>query len=204
MVLRQLSPAQPGCINDLRSIFEALQSGECALGPLKSLIGHASGAEHLSHVGGMAGKLALNIANEGVLTVRRSTIPIASSIIRSIPFVGASANTLLSGSFDLLGGKIEPDSDAGPISGLFREVAEEGIQDLPMLDKDILVGCYAKLTINGAVAVVRLGVAAALSHIPELILSNEHTSSEIMLPADPRFPKQWSELGTVAMEKTAA
>ncbi|MDQ5913538.1 MAG: hypothetical protein QG623_156 [Patescibacteria group bacterium] len=204
MILRDLSPAKPGCMNDLRSIFEALQAGECALAPLRSLLGHTPNADCLSHVGGMAGKLALNIGNEGILTVRRSSVPIASSILKRVPLVGGSVNQILSASFDLLGGKIEPDSDAGPISGLFREVAEEGIQDLPMLDKDVLVGCYAKATTHEVTAVVRLGVAAALSDLPELNLSSEHTSAELMLPSNPRFPAQWSELGHAAMEKYAA
>jgi hypothetical protein len=191
-------------MNDLRSIFEALQADECALSPLKSLLGHVSGADCLSHVGGMAGKIALNIGNEGILTVRRSSLPIVSSAVRGIPIIGRSANQALSGKTDLLGGKIEPASDPGPLSGLFREVAEEGIQDLPMLDKDLMVGCYARATTNGVTAVVRLGVAAALSSLPDLKLSAEHTCAELMLPSDPRFPSQWSELGEVAMEKQAA
>ena len=89
------------------------------------------------------------------------------------------------------------------MSGLFREVAEEGAEDLPLLNKSFMIGCYAKPTTDGVTAIVRLGVAAPLKQMPELNLSAEHTSAQIMLPNNPAFPSQWSSLGEAAMEVAA-
>lgn len=205
MILRELSPAQPGCINDLHSIFEALREGQCALGPLMSLIGHQPAAKMLSSVGGIAGKLALNVGDEGVLVAKRSVLPLASVAVRRVPLFGSKLNDIvLSGNYDLPGGMIEPSSDRTPMTGLFREAEEEGLDELPMFDKKrIMLGCYAKATVDGVQAVVRMGVAAATESIPEISLSSEHTSSKIITPDHPDFPAQWQELGDAAMDLAA-
>lgn len=201
MILRKLSPATPGCINDLHSIFEALKEGECALDPLRSLVGSFHPA--ISQVGGIAGKLALNVANEGILVAKRSIAPPVSFGVKMFPIFGSKLNELiLSGKYDLPGGTIEPEVDRTPMTGLFREVLEEGL-DLPMLDKEILLGCYAKNTISGIQAVIRMGVAATVEHLPHLNLSCEHTTPEIMTPDHPNFPLQWRELGESAMQLAA-
>ncbi len=203
MILRSLSPATPSCINDLHSVFEALREGECALGPVLSLIGDNSAAKILSSVGGIAGKIALNVAGEGIIVAKRSIAPPLSAGLKLVPFVGTKLNELtLSGNYDLPGGTIEPEVDRTPMTGLFREVLEEGL-DLPMLDKAILLGCYATATTGGVQAVIRMGVAAALDRVPRLNLSSEHTSAEIITPEDPNFPPQWRELGESAMQLAA-
>lgn len=200
MILRQLSPAKAGCVSDLHSIFEALKDGQCALDPLRSLVGHTPRAEQVSHVGGIAGKIAINIGDTGILTVRRSIAPAISFGVKMVPLLGQRANMLLSGNTDLPGGKVEPDQDRSPVAGIFREAEEEGTKELPMFDeKRLLVGCYAQ----GTEAVIRVGIATAMPEAPGIRLSHEHTSSTVMLPSDPRFPAQWGGLGQAAMQISA-
>lgn len=108
MILRELSPARAECLDDLSSIFEALQHGECALRPFLSLVGDLKKpVERVSSVGGIAGKLACSVGDEGILVVRRSVLPLASLGLNIIPVVGKAANQVLSGAYDLLGGGVE-------------------------------------------------------------------------------------------------
>lgn len=204
MILRQLSPAKPGCVSDLHSILEALRDGHCALAPLKSLVGNAQHLAGVSHVGGIAGKIAINIGDQGVLTVRRSIAPVASFGVKRIPIIGQRANQLLSGNTDLPGGKIEPKHDKNATAGVFREADEEGVDRLPEFEgKKLMVGCYTQGTSAGVEAVVRFGIATAMPSLPDMPLSREHTKHEIMLPNDPRFPVQWGQLGDTAMGMSA-
>lgn len=204
MILRQLSPAKPGCVSDLHSIFEALKADHCALDPLRSLIGDSSRLQSVSRVGGIAGKLAINVGDQGVLTLRRSVAPAISAGLRMVPVLGQRANSMLSGNTDLPGGIIEPDYDKNTVAGIFREAEEEGATGLPQFDrKTLLVGCYAQGTPSGVEAVVRVGIATSMQDLPKVRPSHEHTGSAIMLPSDPRFPTQWGRLGEEAMQITA-
>ncbi len=201
MILRQLSPAKPGCVNDLHSIFEALREGHCALAPLKSLVGDTTKADCISHVGGIAGKIAINVGDQGILTLRRSIAPQISFGLRMVPVFGQKANLALSGSTDLPGGILEPEHDRNPVAGIFREAEEEGAKKLPEFNqKELMVGCYARGTTSGVEAVIRVGIATAMEEAPGVKLSHEHTSSNVILPSDPRFPVQWVGLGQAAMQ----
>lgn len=212
MILRELSPARAECLDDLSSIFEALQHGECALRPFLSLVGDLKKpVERVSSVGGIAGKLACSVGDEGILVVRRSVLPLASLGLNIIPVVGKAANQVLSGAYDLLGGGVETTGkkmDRCAFSGLAREVSEEG--GLTLSPDELqeygrpMVGCHL---IGGrrrpATAVIRLGAVIHRPGMPKLNLSCEHTGAKVVNPGSSEFPQQWRPLGEAAFQHRA-